>query len=266
MEKTVPKQLVVIHGRACAISALPFLLYNRIFKRNPVGYQPHTRLRPIKKNKVFLNTFFDIIFCLNTQNKQELVKGGFKNVRVVPNPIPMKRMYGQILEKQVKEFDVVWAGREGPSKRLNEFIHTICQNKKITALILAPKFERENLEDAAKCENITMVEGLDGSKFFEMLQKAKCFVFTSNENEGFPISILEAAFLSIPIVCSDYPKYREMLGDYAQYFSSWDELLTIIEEVAKNKEIKVDQAARQWILKQYSPKRIAKIYNEWDKQ
>ncbi|VVB99704.1 Glycosyl transferases group 1 [uncultured archaeon] len=251
---------LIFHGRACLFWSIPFLALNRIIRRNRVGYQPHTRLRPILLNRLFLNTFFDKVFCLTAHNRRELDAYGVRNCIVVPNPIPVERLAGAKEGNPKKEYDVVWAGRDAPCKRLGMFISAMKANPKIRVLILAPRLMDENRPLLSGARNITCIEGLDGKAFFHELQKGKAFAFTSDENEGFPVSILEAAYLGMPIACSDFPKYREMLGGGASYFSDWEGLVRIIRTAAEGNGAKPPGKA---LISRYMPETISKLYESW---
>ena len=260
MKNTHRGDSLIFHGRACSLSSLPFLLCNRIFRRNKVGYQPHTRLRPILRNRLLLNFFFDKVFCLTDHNRRELEAFGVKNTMAVPNPIPIGRIAPFALPHAKKSCGIAWASRDVPCKRLPMFIRAVEKEGRVRALILAPELEESNRQLAGKVRNIKTVEGLEGREFFAMLQTANAFAFTSDENEGFPISILEAAYLKMPIIASDYPKYREMLGGYAKYWKSETDLIKLIRASGS---MKMDNGERQKIMRRYDPARIRKLYQSW---
>jgi|GEM_PF-5110425 len=263
MKGTGEGDSLIFHGRACVISAMPFLAYNRIAGRNRVGYQPHTRLRPIKWNRLVLNSFFDAVFCLTEHNRQELAAYGVKNAIVVPNPIPVGRIAPHVVKNPKKEYDAVWAGRDAPCKRVAMFINAAKKEGSAKALVLAPRLLDGNRPCLDGAKNVRLVEGLDGKGFFSALQSAKAFFFTSDENEGFPISLLEAAYLRLPIVASDYPKYRELLGDYAIYWRSEEDLARLIGQAAGKNGIEVDEVELEKVLSRFSPEEIIRKYESW---
>lgn len=262
LSKTKKGDKLIFHGRPSLFGSIPFLIYNRIFKRNLVGYQPHTRLRPNIQNKIFLNTFFDKVFCLTKNNYDELSKYGIKNCTVIPNPIPLSRLKGIDLKKVKKEYDVVWAGRDAPCKRLDQFIVAIKANPNIRALILSPKLKDNNLSLIKDADNITYIEGLDGEAFFKEFVKARALAFTSDENEGFPILILESLYLGIPIICSDFPKYREICGSNALYFCTWDEMVKRILEIKAKRVSLSRKKLKSWLFR-FMPDNVAKLYENW---
>lgn len=96
------------------------------------------------------------------------------------------------------------------------------------------------------------VSGLVDGALFALLQGARGLLFPSHA-EGFGLPVLEAAALSVPVICNDLPIYREFAGEYPIYAAVDDKYLWAqqIGELARNCPRRVpgaDTAMRQdWI-------------------
>ncbi len=61
---------------------------------------------------------------------------------------------------------------------------------------------------------------------WELALKQDIFVFPSY-SEGHPLSLLEAAYLGLPIICSDIPTFREMFTEEEVTFFPLDQIATL---------------------------------------
>jgi glycosyltransferase involved in cell wall biosynthesis len=91
----------------------------------------------------------------------------------------------------------------GNSEVLNEIKKFIVQNKLEDKVILAGYVSKEEASILYK--------------------NARIYVFPSLD-EGFGIPILEALSFSIPVICSDIDVFREIGGDYVEYFKVGDSI------------------------------------------
>jgi glycosyltransferase involved in cell wall biosynthesis len=60
-------------------------------------------------------------------------------------------------------------------------------------------------------------EGIDDGHLNQAYQNSTCLIMAS-EGEGFGLPLIEAAQYQLPILARDLPIFREIAGDYAQYF------------------------------------------------
>ncbi len=60
---------------------------------------------------------------------------------------------------------------------------------------------------------------IDDSECLELLQQADAFLAPSR-GEGFDLPALEAMACAVPVICSELPVHRELLGDDALYFET----------------------------------------------
>ena len=249
---------LVFHGRKALLNSILFLIYNNLFKRNKIIYNPHTNLTPVLKNKIVLNIFTDTILSFTEYNKKFLDAAGFKNVVVIPNPIPLDRLKCTEGVAVEKEYDFVWAGRNSAIKRMEIFINAFNNVLNINGLILADKFNTNQKKFILPIHyKLTAIEGTDSKTFFTELMKGKVFVFTSTDAEGFPLILMEVAYLGIPIVAPDTEKYREILGESAIYWSDevdlWNKLHSIKVGI-------LNPIYPEKLIEKYSPERITTQY------
>lgn len=74
-----------------------------------------------------------------------------------------------------------------------------------------------NFKKNSDSRNITYHTNLSPCKLNELYRNAVALIFPSFE-EGFGIPLLEAVSVDLPVLCSDIPIFREIMGDQAIYF------------------------------------------------
>lgn len=263
LDATVQGDCLVFHGRTALLNCLPFLVWNKMAmtRRNRICYNPHTNLRPKLLHRIFLNMFVDKIISFTNANKEQLDKAGFRNVVVIPNPIPVQRLKEAKASIGVnKEYDFVWVGRNNSIKRLEIFIRMFLRITNIKGVILADVITDDQRAMMSPVnDRLRALAGLNGSAFFSEFVKGKVLVFTSTDAEGFPITLLEAMYLGIPIIAPGTPKFREILQDEALYFQDEEDLARLIVGI-KNGSVAPVQAKR--LLEVYSVERVKGMYGE----
>ncbi|TDX01776.1 glycosyltransferase family 4 protein [Dinghuibacter silviterrae] len=87
--------------------------------------------------------------------------------------------------------------------------------------------------------------GTTDEELYRLYRHALCFVFPSLD-EGFGIPLLEAAAAGCPVLCSDIPVFREIMGDAALYFDprAAESLEGPLEQVSGLRSVLVDRATR----------------------
>jgi glycosyltransferase involved in cell wall biosynthesis len=81
----------------------------------------------------------------------------------------------------------------------------------------------QKLKELSKNRRVIFVTPIaDRSLLFGILELCKLFVFPSTA-EGMSMMLLEAASIGVPMVCSDIPENKIVLGEYVTYFRSGDQ-------------------------------------------
>ena len=263
MERTGRGDRIVMHCRRTLLCALPFLMLNRIIGRNRVAYNPHTNLKPNFQNITLLNSLADKVICLSESNRKALEAKGLGNAIVIPNPIPSKRLEKYAGKKApAKEYAIAWAGRNVPFKRLTLFLRCLEKAKGCNAVLLTDRLDEEQ-ERLAKGigSRLAVKIGLGDADFFSELAKSRAYAFTSNDDEGLPVLLLEAASLGIPIIATDTEKFREILLGEGVYWKGEDDLVRIMDDVAEGK-LALKRASEK-LIAHYGTERITRMYREW---
>jgi len=250
---------LIFHSRISYLTALPFLFLNKINGRNKIAYNPHTQMNPTLLNKIFLS-FADKIICFTKYDAKRLSKSGVYNTIVIPNPIPINKLEKYKNMQQKKKYDVVWAGRDVPFKRMEIFIEAVKRDGGLKSLILSPKISDEHKNQLRGVDNIETCEGLIDDDFFSRIIRSEWYIFTSDDREGLPVLVLEVMYLGIPIISTDTEKYREILGDSAIFWKERENLISIFIKI-KNGELK--PKINKTILEKYMPDAVFEKYNSW---
>lgn len=119
-----------------------------------------------------------------------------------------------------KIYDLIYVGRLAKTKGLNFLLEGLAKMKKkrrkIKLCLVGDGEERRKLEDLARSWGITESVEFVGEKYDvkDYIKHAKIFVYSSQfEAEGFPIAILEAMALGIPILSRRFSGLEEVIQD-----------------------------------------------------
>ena len=94
-----------------------------------------------------------------------------------------------------------------------------------------------------------------------LYKNARIYVFPSLD-EGFGIPILEALSFSVPVICSDIDVFKEIGGEYVEYFKVGDSnsLSNKISSILKSKNLKQKNNIKH--LEKFSRKNFIKGFEE----
>ncbi len=118
----------------------------------------------------------------------------------------------------------------------------------------------ENLVQERKTKNIIFSGFVPDYDLDAVFRGSVCYVRPSLY-EGFELPPLEAMTRGIPVICSDHPCAREILGDSSLYFKREDvnDLTRVMKDILKNQELRETLIARGYAqVKKYSWKEMAK--------
>lgn len=170
---------------------------------------------------------------------------------------------------------IMYVGNAYPHKNLERLIlafKLVRKKKDDLKLVLVGKkdYFYSRLEDMAKKENIGSVIFVGYALDYELdtlFHNASAYVFPSLY-EGFGLPPLEAMAKGTPVVSSDHPCMKEILGDSAYYFDgkSISDISRSVSAVLEDEKLKNDLTVRGYErIRRYSWKKMAKetlaVYN-----
>ncbi len=263
-------EIVIINGYFTAVFLLPYLLLSR--KKSI--YCPHTQVKPSWINASLMD-FFDAIVFLSDYNRTELIglnKRLTTKAHFIYNSIPdIKR---KKTRKARKEFVCLFVGRAVDVKRPWLFIEGVAKawkrNKNIKAIMVVASgpLESRIREMVTATEKewgypIDLRLNLKKTELEVVYDNASVLVFTSTHQEGLPTVLLEAMQHSLPIACTEHPKFREFLDDAALFFTDAESLAERILELAKDRKLYEEhqkRSSQRFAI--FSPKETSKKWGE----
>uniref|UniRef100_A0A7J3YTS0 Glycosyltransferase n=1 Tax=Ignisphaera aggregans TaxID=334771 RepID=A0A7J3YTS0_9CREN len=207
------------------------------------------------------NTF--AIHCLNKtlvhlvsyaiQDELQKRGFGFKYYEVLETPVGIDwEIIDHVrkeFKKEEKEYDLAFMGVLSAEKGIYDIAYIVYKLKKKLGksikVVLIGKFtsfteeaKYLSLLNKLQIQNNVKIKGyLSGEVKYRELLKAKLFVFPSRV-DVFPISILEALALGLPVVTLDLPYSREFKTNAVIKARSIDELVNIINALLSDDELR----------------------------
>lgn len=151
-----------------------------------------------------------------------------KNPNVITYPLPLALEKMAILKQSLslvqKEFDMCYIGRIEKKKGVEDILqvtHILKEKFKVnTRTILVGKGKSRYVKKIKKMivkyglsKNIVVKGYVSESEKFEILRNSKIFIFLSYE-EGWSLSVMEAASIGIPILAYELPAYYYLRENY----------------------------------------------------
>ena len=161
---------------------------------------------------------FGKVVVVNKAVARRLRQLGFRKQQILlssnfVNPLSGVRPYQQ------KDITLAFCGRMVTQKGVDDFVE-VCRNvqakfKDFTAVMIGVGPEIERLRQTIKREKltITLVGRVDEQTKFDLMSRAKLFVFPSAE-EGWGIAIAEALAVGTPVVAYQLPVYGGIFGEH----------------------------------------------------
>lgn len=198
-----------------------------------------------------------------------------KKVIKIPNPIDLnksKLLANEIIDvndKKLPETFILFAGRFSGVKNLDFLIKAMNVVKysapEIKLILLGEGPEKKNIEqlitDLQLGNTITML----GSKsnVFPYIKNSKCVVLVSH-SEAFPVILLEAFSLGVPVICTETMGAKEILQplkqDYFVHtFDDYNELAKKIVDICSSN---INKNELSKCVEMYTSKNIANKYVE----
>jgi glycosyltransferase involved in cell wall biosynthesis len=158
------------------------------------------------------------IICLSEPQKK-LIAAKYtlplEAIVVIPNGVAKKYFVGRkIVENTIPH--LLFVGRLAPQKNLSLLIEAVAQMQTSAFVdIVGEGEERENIEALIRkyeLQNVKLHGKKTGQELIELYKSADIFVLPSLK-EGISLSMLEALAAGLPVVASDSPEIRLILGE-----------------------------------------------------
>jgi glycosyltransferase involved in cell wall biosynthesis len=161
---------------------------------------------------------FGKVIVVNEAVAQRLRDLGFHKQQILlssnfVNPLTGIKSYEQ------KDITLAFCGRMVTQKGVDDFVN-VCRelhgripNFRAVMIGVGPELERLKQVIATEQLPIELAGYVDDQTKFDLVSRAKLFVFPSAE-EGWGIAIAEALAVGTPVVAYDLPVYKEVFGDH----------------------------------------------------
>lgn len=208
-------------------------------------------LRYSKLNRWGIKLFYpkaDLIISPTRAAKKDLVDNfgvPEEKIKIVPN---WTHFANRRITKVPPKYDLIYAGRLERPKRIDFLLRGIVEMKKakedIRLCLLGDGKEKVRLENFAKRKGIKDNVDFGGARqdVENFLAKSRLFVCTSQFGaEGFPLAILEAMAIGVPILAFRFAGVEDVIkdGESGFIFNSFKELikktLWLLENQAERK-------------------------------
>lgn len=167
-----------------------------------------------KKIIQYIYSHADIIFVLTRAMKKDLVK----EFLTLKNKIKIISPWIDLInfKKQKKLYDFIYVGRIEKEKGIDNIIelgkYSVAKKKKIKIGIVGSGSLTQYLKKQIQQENINTIKYLGyHPNPVKIIQRSKYLVLPSY-NEGFPLVILEAFSVGVPVISSNFPGATEIIA------------------------------------------------------
>jgi glycosyltransferase involved in cell wall biosynthesis len=157
----------------------------------------------------------DVLVAVSAELGEKVARAGFPRVRVIPGFAD-----GDAFADEPPGDDVVFAGRLSAEKGIDVLVHafaSIAAAHPATRVLIAGEGpERARLERLAVSRHVDAVIFLgllDADGVRDLLRRARVVCSTSTRvTEGAPLVVIEAMLAGRPVIGTDSPAFRELLG------------------------------------------------------
>ena len=175
----------------------------------------------------------DTVAVVSETTKQDVLthKLTKQPIEVIPNAAPPMPP----ITSRTPAKTLVYMGSFVPYKNVDTLVRAMSLLPDYTLHLLSRVDEDEELRLRDLCDSpkqLVFANGASDEEYHELLASTTASI-TASRFEGFGIPLLEAQEAGAPVVCSDIPIFREVVGDSALYFNpdSPEELAARVREL-----------------------------------
>ncbi len=232
---------VVHYNASCFTAGLlrDYFVLRGVKKRIPVVYQCHCNLETNIHNRLSASLFKKTLKCVDkvlTLNKpsQEFALHFFSSVEKIPNFIPDVTLKDKECNAELK--NIVFVGRVEEKKGIAELLEAFKAFSELNLHIVGPDSSGQ-LTDV--CESNIIKHGeLDHGKTIEIMRDMDALILPSY-SEGFPLVVLEAMAVGLPVIATDVGSIREMIEDKGGVLIRPRQVRDIVEAIKKINPVEV---------------------------
>lgn len=206
---------------------------------------------------LLMKKYADVIFTPTNYTKEKIMKRNIScdRVKQIDNGVDLE--YFDSIESEGKKYDGCTIGispKKGPFDLLAAWAIGQKEMKNAKLVIIGPLGEwREYLQDLIwklfLKENVILTDYVPEDEKVKILKSSRLFMCPSYE-EGWSISISEAATCGLPIIAYDNQVFREVYGNSILYVpqGNIDQLAKTIVAILKDQKVLYDYSnrARKW--------------------
>ena len=242
------------------------------------GYFGTAKTKLVVVIEKFLALFTDQLLAVGKQVQDDLIEAGIGNSKkftVMPPglqlaSVPTKSEARIELGLDPDEIYCAFIGRITQIKRPDRFLDVASQthadNVKVNFIIAGAGEKLTYCQDRVNSENLP-VTFLGWREDIEVVLAAADFVILTSDNEGTPLSLIQAGMVGIPVVATNVGSTNEIVVDGQTGFLtdlSVDQLSEAVAKLASDSDLraKMGAAGKEYTLARYSVERLVKDHQD----
>ena len=238
------------------------------------GYFGTTKTKIVVLIEKLLALFTDQLLAVGKQVQDDLIESGIGNSNkfaVMPpglqlSSVPSKLAARVDLGLEPNEIYCAFIGRITQIKRPDRFLDVTSQakadNVKAHFIVAGAGEKMQYCQDRVAAENLP-VTFLGWREDIETVLAAADFVILTSDNEGTPLSLIQAGMVGIPVVATKVGSTNEIVVDGQTGFLtdlSVDQLARAVAKLASDSDLraKMGAAGKEYTLARYGVERLVK--------
>jgi glycosyltransferase involved in cell wall biosynthesis len=226
----------------------------------------------------FLALFTDQLLAVGKQVQDDLIAAGIGNSNkfaVIPPglqlaKVPSKHDARIELGLDQNEIYCAFIGRITQIKRPDRFLDVVAKVKsndvKVKFVVAGAGEQFQYCQDRALAENLP-VTFLGWREDIEVVLAAADFVLLTSDNEGTPLSLIQAGMVGIPVVATNVGSTNEIVVNRETGFLtdlSVDQLASAVTKLAENSDLRAQMGAagQEYTLARYGVERLVKDHQD----